>query len=170
MQRRNVFTLIGLLGCADLVGLSGCAPLGRPLPEPRPTQVHASFNKTWNAAVNYFAESGILLDTTERSSGVIRADAATMPRDKSHFGLCDGNSMLDSYWEAHGGWRWSRTSEARPVGAPFTAIIHGDSTRTTVRITADWIDANGKEVKCSKTTNSWEQQTEAAIKTKAERR
>ena len=169
MRARNALTLIGLFCCADLVGLSGCASLARPLPDRRPTQVYASFSKTWGAAVDYFARVGVAVDTTERSSGVIRADATTMPRDKSHFGLC-GNSMLEPYWDAYRGWEWSRTYAERPVGAPFTAIVRGDSARATVSVTAEWIDANGKKVKCSKPSNSWEQQTEAAIKTQAERR
>jgi hypothetical protein len=169
MHRRNVLTLAGLFGCACLVGLSGCASLSRPLPERRSTQVYASFSKTWGAAMDYFARSGVSVDTTGRSSGVIKADATTMPRDKSHFGLC-GNTMLKSYWLGDQGWVWSTKYEERPVGAPFTAIVHGDSTRATVSVTAEWIDANGKEVKCSKPSNSWEQQTEAAIKTQAERR
>jgi hypothetical protein len=169
MRPRNVLTLIGLFCCADLEGLSGCASLSRSLPERRPTQVYASFSKTWGAAVDYFARSGVSVDTTDRSSGVIRADATTMPQDESHFGLC-GNSMLESYWEGDRGWVWSTKYEERPVGAPFTAVVHGDNTRATVSVTAEWIDANGNHVKCSKPSNSWEQQTEAAIKTQAERR
>jgi hypothetical protein len=169
MRARNALTLIGLFCCAALVGLSGCSSLARPLPDRRPTQVYASSRKTWGVAVDYFERSGISVDTADRSSGVIRADATTMPRDKSRLGLC-GTSMLDSYWDELRGWVWSTKYEERPVGAPFTAIVRGDSTRATVSVTAEWIDANGKKVKCSKPSNSWEQQTEAAIKTQAERR
>jgi hypothetical protein len=168
MHRRNVITLVGPFGYTCLFGLSGCASLSRPLPEPRPTQVYASFSKTWGAAVDYFARSGISVDTTARSSGMIRADATTMPRDKSHFGLC-GNSVLEPYWNKYRGFYWTRNYGERPLGAPFTAIVHGDSTRATVTVTADWIDAHGKEIKCSTSLKTgWEQQTEAAIKTKAE--
>jgi hypothetical protein len=170
MDRRNVLTLAGLFGCTCLVGLSGCASLSRPLPERRPTQVYASFSKTWGAAVDYFERSGVSVDTTARSSGVIRADATTMPRDKSHFGLC-GNSVLEPYWYEDSGFYWTRNYGERPLGAPFTAIIHGDSTRATLRVSSEWIDANGKEVKCSKTSsNAWDQHTEVAIKREAERR
>ena len=169
MQPRNFSILIGLFCSADLATLSGCASLARPLPERRPVQVYASYEKTWGAAVDYFARSGISLDTTDRASGVIRVDASTMPRDKSHFGLC-GNSMLKSYWMGDQGWDWSRPYEEPPLGAPFTAIVRGDTTRATVSVTADWMDANGKQVKCSNTSNPWEERTEAAIKTEAEER
>lgn len=169
MQPRNVLMLIGLFCCTALLGLLGCASLARPLPERKPTHVYASFRKTWGAAVDYFARSGISVDTTDRSSGIIRADATTMPLDKSHFGLC-GNSVIEPHWRGRRGWAWTRNYEDPPVGAPFTAIVHGDSTRAMVSVTADWIDAHGKQIKCSTSSNVWEQRSEAAIKTKAERR
>jgi hypothetical protein len=162
--------LIGLFCWTEFVGLSGCASLAPPLPEPKPTLVYASIGKTWSAAVDYFARSGISLDTTDGSSGIIRADSSTLPRDKSHFGLC-GNSVLEPYWSGYRGWGWTRNYGERPFGAPFTAIVHGDSTRATVSITADWIDAHGKQVKCSASSKTgWEQASEAAIKTDAETR
>jgi hypothetical protein len=168
MHRRNVLTLAGLFGCTCLVGLSGCATLSRPLPERRPTQVYASFSKTWGAAVDYFARSGVSVDTTDRLSGIIRADATTMPLDESHFGLC-GNSVPVPSWSKYVGFYWTRKYGERPFGAPFTAIVHGDSTRATVSVTADWIDTHGKQIKCSASLKTgWEQQTEGAIKTKAE--
>jgi hypothetical protein len=166
MQPRNVLTLIGLFCCTALVGLLGCASLARPLPERKPTDVNASFSKTWGAAVDYFVRSGVSVDTTDRSSGMIRADTTTMPPDRSHFGLC-GNSVLTPYWEARRWWNWGIDVD-RPFGAPFTAIVHGDSTRATVSVTADWIDAEGKQVKCS--ASSRQLASEVAIKTKAEGR
>jgi hypothetical protein len=171
MQPRNVLTLIGLFCCTALVGLLGCASLARPVPERKPTQVYASFGKTWGAAVDYFEQSGRSVDTTDRSSGIVRADATTMPADRSHFGLC-GNSVVEPYWRGkYGGWALTRNYEGPSVGAPFIAIVHGDSTRTTVSVTAEWIDAHGKQIKCSASSKtSWEQQSEAAIKTRAERR
>lgn len=168
MRRRNALALTGLFRCAGLVGLLGCASLARPLPERKPTQVYASFTKTWGAAVDYFARSGVSVDTTDRSSGVIRADVTTMPRDKSHFGLC-ASSVIKSYWSEYGGWYRYTQPQDPPVGAPFTAIVHGDSTRATLSVSSEWIDAAGKEVKCSETLSWWDRQTEAAIKTQAER-
>jgi hypothetical protein len=170
MQPRNVLTPIGLFCCTAVVGLLGCASLARPLPERKPTQVHASLGKTWGAAVDYFVRSGVFVDTTDRSSGIIRADTTTMPPDRSHFGLC-GNSVPVPSWSKYVGFYWTRKYGERPFGAPFTAIVHGDSTRATVSVTANWIDTQGKQIKCSASLKTgWEQQSEAAIKTKAERR
>lgn len=171
MQPRNVLIPFELCCCTALVGLLGCASFARPLPEPKPTDVNASFSKTWGAAVDYFERSGWSVDTTDRSSGIVRADATIVPPDKSHFGLC-GNSVIEPYWSGEqGGWDLIWHDETPPIGAPFTAIVHGDSARATVTITAYWINADGKQIKCSPSSKtSWEQQSEAAIKTGAERR
>jgi hypothetical protein len=170
MQRRNVLTLIELFCCTALVGLLGCASLARPVPEPKPTDVNASFSRTWGAAVDYFVRSGVSVDTTDRSSGIIRADTTTMPPDRSHSGLCGGNYHVYPYWENGGarGWGLGYDYVGRPFGAPFTAIVHGDSTRATVSVTADWIDTHGKQIKCSASSRLLA--SEVAIKEKAEGR
>jgi hypothetical protein len=171
MQRRNVLTLIGLFCCTSLVALLGCASLARPLPERKPIQVDASFGKTWGAAVDYFEQTGRSVDTTDRSSGIVRADATTVPPDRSYFGSC-GKSVVEPDWRGrYGGWALTTKYEGPPVGAPFIVIVHGDSTRATVSVTAEWIDANGKQIKCSPSSKTWwEQGSEEAIKTRAERR
>lgn len=171
MQPRNVRMVIGSFCCAAIMGLLGCASLARPLPGRKPTNVYASFGKTWSATMDYFAQSGRSVDTTDRSSGIIRADATTMPRDKSHLGLC-GNSHVESYWGGeHGGWHLTRVYEVPPVGAPFIAVVRGDSTRATVSVTSQWMDLEGKKINCSTSSKtSWEQQSEATIQTRAERR
>jgi hypothetical protein len=171
MQPRNVLTLIGLFCCTALMGLLGCASLAPPLPEPKPTLVYASFSKTWGAAVDYFEQSGRWVDTTDRSVGIIREDTTAMPPDRSNFRLC-GNFGVEHFWRGeYGGWAVTSNYEGPPVGAPFIAIVHGDSTRATVSVTAEWIDAHGKQIKCSPSSKTWwEQGAEAAIKTKAEGR
>src|SRR5258708_33033344 len=93
MQRRNALALTGLSRLACLLCLLGCASLARPIPEPKPTQVYASFSKTWVAAVDYLARSGGSLDTADRSSGVIKTDLKTTTLDKSHFCSCSGSEI-----------------------------------------------------------------------------
>ncbi len=175
MQRRNALALTGLSRLACLLCLLGCASLARPIPEPKPTQVYASFSKTWVAAVDYLARSGVSLDTADRSSGVIKTDLKTTTLDKSHFGSCSGsviefqgaeyalNEYEGSYW-------YTPQFGGPPIGRPVIAIVQGDSVRAKLSIRSVWIDAAGKEAKCAETSRWRDQQTEAAIKTEAELR
>jgi hypothetical protein len=173
MKLRNA--LIPLCCCTALVGLSGCASLARPIPEPKPTQVYASFSKTWVAAVDYLARSGVSLDTADRSSGVIKADLTAATLDKSHFGSCEGSVAEFQGGEyasnQHGGWYWYTPQfHGPPVGRPFIAIVQGDSAHAKLSVRSEWIDAAGREVKCAETSRWRDQQTESAIKTEAELR
>ena len=171
IKPRNALSPFELCCCTALVGLLGCASLGRPLPERKPTDVYASFSKTWGATVEYLERSGRSVDTTDRSSGIIRADATTIPSDKSYFGSC-GNSRIEHGWRGtDGGWESITHYEGPPIGAPFTAIVQGDRARATVTVTAEWIDSRGKEVLCSPSSKTWwEKGSEEAIRKIAETR
>jgi hypothetical protein len=171
MKPRNALIPFELCCCTALVGLLGCASLARPLPDRKPTHVYASFTKTWGAAVEYLERSGRSVDTTDRSSGIIRADATTIPSAKSYFGLC-GKSVIEHHWTGEeGGWESIAHYEGPPIGAPFTAIVQGDSSRATVTVTTEWIDARGKQILCSPSSKTWwEQGAEEAIRTTAEMR
>jgi hypothetical protein len=148
----------------------GCGSLAGQLPQRIDTHINASRGKTWDAVVDYFARSGISVDTMDRSSGVITAEATAMPREKSRLVAC-GNTVFAPFWSGeYGGWELIGHYEAPPFGAPFTAIVHGDSTQATVHVTAYWIDAHGKQIKCTSSAYAWEQRSEAEIKAIAERR
>lgn len=56
-----------------------------------------------------------------------------------------------------------------PVGAAFNVLVKGDSARSSVVVTADWIgvDGAGDRIGCV-STGKWEQQFEAAIKAQSE--
>lgn len=175
MQRRNVLAVTGLSCLACLLGLLGCASLAQPIPEPKPTQVYASFSKTWVAAVDYLARSGVSLDTADRSSGVIKADLTATTLDKSHFGSCQGSVVEFQGGEyasnQHGGSYWYTPQfHGPPIGRPFIAIVQGDSAHAKLSVRSEWIDPAGNEVKCAETSRWRDQQTEAAIKTEAELR
>ena len=175
MQRRNTLALTGFSRFACLLCLLGCASLARPIPEPKPTQVYASFSKTWVAAVDYLARSGVSLDTADRSSGVIKTDLTATTLDKSHFGSCEGSVVEFQGGEyasnQHGGWYWYTPQfHGPPIGRPFIAIVQGDGAHAKLSVRSEWIDAAGKEVKCAETSRWRDHQTEAAIKTEAELR
>lgn len=136
-----------------LLAVTGCASLP-PAPPARPdTQVQSPFGKTWDAVVDYFARSSIPVKTIDRTSGLIAAETTQLSGDNSAYARCS-NGFLNF----------------APSGASFNALIKGDSARSTVRVTANWLGAQTEgsaRVMCV-TTDVWEKQFETAIKAKAE--
>ncbi len=132
--------------------LTGCATLP-PAPPARPdTNVHASFGRTWDAVVDYFARSSIPIKTIDRSSGLIAAESQRLSGDNSRYAGCK-NALASVPVE----------------GASFNVLIHGDSTRSTVRVTANWIGSTVSQMSIHcQTTDVWEMEFETAIKAKAE--
>jgi hypothetical protein len=117
------------------------------------TPVNASFGATWDAVVDYFARSSIPVKTIDRSSGLIAAEATQLAGDNSPYAVCSNGFI-----------------KFAPVGGSFNALIRGDSTRSTVRVTTTWMyptTPGAMTVRCV-TTDAWEKQFESAIKTKAE--
>jgi hypothetical protein len=138
---------------ASALVLAGCVSLPPAPPQRADTAVNASFGKTWDAVVDYFARSSIPVKTIDRSSGLIAAEATRLSGDNSSYATCSNGFLKRS-----------------PEGASFNALVRGDSTRSTVRVTATWMVATApgtKAVQCV-TTDAWERNFESAIKTKAE--
>lgn len=133
-----------------VVFASACASLP-PAPQPRAdTPVSASFGRTWDAVVDYFARSSIPIKTIDRTSGLIAAETTRLAGDNSRYGVCI--NPLRSF---------------APQGGSFNVLVKGDSTRSTVRVTATWLAAPPVEAQCQ-TSDVWEKQFETAIKAKAE--
>lgn len=133
--------------------LSACASLPPAPPVRNDTPVAAPFGRTWDAVVDYFARSSIPVKTIDRASGLIAAETTRLAGNNSAFASCS-NGLFS----------------ATPDGASFNALIKGDSARSTVRVTANWIKPTppgAMAVQCV-TTDVWEKQFEAAIKAKAE--
>jgi hypothetical protein len=103
--------------------------------------------------VDYFARSSIPVKTIDRTSGLIAAEATQLAGDNSSYARCSNGIFSFA-----------------PVGASFNALIKGDSTQSTVRVTANWIrpTAPGSASVSCVTTDVWEKKFEAAIKAKAE--
>ncbi|HVE79041.1 MAG TPA: hypothetical protein VNA89_09285, partial [Gemmatimonadaceae bacterium] len=121
-----------------------------------PTPVAASFAKTWDAAIDAFAARNIPIRSVERASGFIAAEPAIATDDAN--ADC-GSSVIGE-----------RLSPERAV---YNVIVRGDSTRSTVRVTARWtaVYGEGRDAlveECS-TTGRWEAELEAQIKARAER-
>lgn len=143
MRYAIVLSAFAFAGCASLPA----APAARP-----DTEIQASFGRSWDAVVDYFARSSIPIKTIDRSSGLIAAETQRLAGDNSPYAKCS-NGFFSFQAE----------------GASFNALIRGDSTHSTVRVTANWIPVNngGITIHCQ-TTDVWEKQFESAIKEKAE--
>lgn len=141
------------VGFISLALLNACATLPPAPPARSDTAVNAPFGRTWDAVVDYFARSSIPVKTIDRSSGLIAAEATSLAGDNSTYATCT-NGFLSF----------------PPRGASFNALIRGDSTRSTVRVTANWMTptpAGSAPIQCV-TSDLWEKQFESAIKLKAE--
>lgn len=76
MAARRLRPLYGLLVVASCVQPQAVPP--EPAPPGGGTFVSASFDLTWTAALDHFAESGIPLATVDRASGRFRTERVTV--------------------------------------------------------------------------------------------
>jgi hypothetical protein len=142
------------LFCFAILTLA-CASAPRPEPVTRvPTTVNASFNKTWDAVIDLFADRNIPIRTMDRASGFISAEPALAGSDEDAWAKCGGFGM-------YGG----------PSSAVYNLLVRGDSTKSTVRMTVKWIHASrapiDKTRECS-TTGVLEGLIESQVRTRAE--
>src|SRR5688572_25508871 len=73
-MNRSVLTL-------GLAGVAACGPYPPKLyPTPQPVPIQASFDDTWNAVIDRFAETLIPIATIEKASGLIVTDAFNFGR------------------------------------------------------------------------------------------
>lgn len=127
---------------------------GRP-PAPAPvraaTSVEASFDKTWNAAIDQLADANIPIATTEKASGVIVAYPLSVPwEDRFKWADCGVNGA---------------GNQVPAVSVIYNVLVRGDTAQSTVKVTASWF-TNTRQ-KCS-TKGGWETEAEKAIKDRAE--
>lgn len=133
-----------------IVLLAGCATLPPP-PQERPdTPVTASFGRTWDSVVDYFARSSIPIKTIDRASGLIAAETTRLGGDTRSYGVCQNALRTFS-----------------PQGGNFNVLVRGDSARSTLRVTATWIVTPPTVAECQ-TSDVWEKRFETAIKGRAE--
>lgn len=106
-----------------LVALSACAPYRAPSTTTTPrqgVQVDAGFDATWDAAIDAFAESNVPIATMDRGSGFIASEQIDAGSRGSRFADCGQfvGEIVD------------------PSLATYNVIVRGDSSRSTVRVTA----------------------------------
>jgi len=143
------------------IALAGCGPKSRPpmanLDRP-PRPVQASFGRTWDAVVDYFASRGVPVRAADRAAGVITGDAGQLPpgRDLKLLANCsdpDEGSFVGA------------ARVVLPTSAVYTVTVRGDSTASTVKATARFTHEG--TVECT-SFGVWESDFETAIKAAAE--
>ena len=101
----------------------GTVPPPPQAPAPPPVSVDASVGRTWDAAVEAFTTDRIGLRTVDRLSGLIVSDTVALPQSNPAHARCGSDMGM-----ARGASR-----------AIYTVLVRGDSTRSTVTASAQWI-------------------------------
>jgi hypothetical protein len=104
---------------------SGCVTFKPPRtvpPDRTPTPVDASFDRSWDAVIDVFAERNIPISTIDRSSGLI----ATTPLSVGTDGLvwADCGTEMDA--------------PLLPESGTYNVLVRGDSAASTVRVNVRW--------------------------------
>jgi hypothetical protein len=154
---------IRALGLASVLVAFCTACQMRPPEPPAPrtaTRVAASFGKTWDVLISVFADRRILIQTLDRSSGLIIADAQPVAGKTDSIADCGTTALGASY---------------RANAASWNVVVRGDSTQSTIKATVRFVagaptgtlyTAAGE---CS-SRGTWEIALERGVKSAAESR
>jgi hypothetical protein len=131
-----------------------------PAPQTRmtaPTAVTASAGKAWDAVIDVFAEHNIPIRNMERVSGFITSDLLGTHATDVQYADC--GSFMGKPWA--------------PTDVIYNVVVRGDSSASTVRVTARWRGgtgpANAPRPDCTSNL-SWESAFESRVKAIAEGR
>jgi hypothetical protein len=149
------------ISTALLVGgvllVASCGTPARTAPIKRTgTPVNASFDRTWDAAVETFATWNIPVPNQDRKSGMMASVGVLV-------------TGADSTWADCG--RTQGGDQGRPqlpnVGR-YVGTIKGDSVSSNFQVTVTWVSGSGAIVKDCVSRGLWESKFEAEVKAKAE--
>lgn len=147
---------------AALTATASCVPTPPAAPTPHTAvDIGASFGRTWDAVIDEFARSNIPIKTIDRSSGLIATDALTVGLSLADAADCGKDAVFGTVY---------------PTNATYNALVRGDSSHATLRITVRWMrigksrelaDHSIVNEECS-TRATWETALERKIKDAAE--
>jgi hypothetical protein len=133
-------------------------------PERQILEVAASFDATWNAVIDLFAEQHIGIQLLDKPSGLIVAVPFEVPPDSA------------VRWASCGGFKRGIEPEVifLATHAEYNIRVRARAPGSTIRVRAKWITRNSedsgrpKEAVCE-TTNGWEAEFEGRVRAAAER-
>ncbi len=147
---------------AALMCTVGCLPTPPAAPTPHNAiDIGASFGRTWDAVIDEFARSNIPIKTIDRSSGLIATDALKVGPSLGDAADCGKDAIVGPVY---------------PTDATYNALVRGDSSHTSLRITVRWTRIGKSRVladqsivneECS-TRATWETSLQQKIKQAAE--
>lgn len=123
----------GILAAAAAV--IACAP-PPPAPPLAPAGIAASVGKTWNTVIDVLSESNIPVKTLDKSSGYIMAEVASV-------------HILDEDKYADCGSFLASLGAEGPMIARYNILVRGDSTTSTVKVTAAFTKTGKTTHECS---------------------
>jgi hypothetical protein len=145
---------IRLFTIAALATFAACARMPTPAGPREPMLVNASFGRTWDAAIDAFADRGISIETLDRSSGLI------VPAGRARI----ADAVQGGYKYADCGTSWLGSAQL-PLSVKYNVLIRGDSARSRVQVRAFYLTEKGQQ--CT-STGYWEDYVENGIKERAE--
>ncbi len=126
MKHRIVLAVVlGLLGCVSYVPPQ--AKTAEPLPA---ASVRASFDRTWTAVIDFFADNAIPVKTIDRASGYIAAERIGAGNNAKWADCGKVTGALLSEREGGG--------PVAPQQAVFNVRVRGDSVASTVQVVVRW--------------------------------
>ena len=147
---------------AALICTASCVPTAPAPPTPHSgMDIGASFGRTWDAVIDEFARNNIPIKTIDRSSGLIATDALKVGPSLAEAADCGKDAVAGTVYA---------------TDATYNALVRGDSTHSTLRITVRWTrlgksrelaDRSIVNEECS-TRATWETSLEQKIKQAAE--
>jgi len=123
------------------------------------TPVSASFGKTWNAVIDILADRNIPVKTLDRASGFVAAELAGVSQDDMGKLASGCGGFMDSL--ANGG-------NVPPAVARYNILVRGDSTASTVKVTAKFTEIISGTTKECTTKGTFEQPFQNDVKSRAE--
>jgi len=147
-----------------------------PTPKPvlPPTPMAANFDRAWDAAVGWFAERNIPIQTIEKASGIIVADV-NIRYLPNRVDVLDKNGKRQSWKQSapvyadcggpSSGWQFDPTSMI------YNIRVKGDGAASSVQVNARYVtegNANHAHFAACSSTGKWEDEIQAYIKQKAE--
>ena len=142
--------------------VTACIPTPPEPPAPRTAMdVNAPFAKTWEAAIDVFAERNISIKTLDRASGLIVAEPVKVGAGGTEFADCGTDAMQVRQY---------------PTDATWNLVVRGDSTKSTVRANVRFIRIGMSRAALSTATVTeecstrgvWETDFETRLKVTAE--